>query len=52
MDAKLIDQPFDSKEPGKWLRHKTLSGSYVARTWEVVVRTQTSVLIKFNLFIY
>ena len=33
LDAKLIDSPFDqNKEPGKWLRHKTLSGSYVSRT--------------------
>lgn len=32
MDAKLIDSPFDqTKEPGKWLRHKTTSGSYVSR---------------------
>lgn len=32
INAKLIDNPFDqSKEPGKWLRHKTLSGSYVCR---------------------
>ena len=32
MDAKLIDTPFDqSKDPGKWLRHKTHSGSYVSR---------------------
>ena len=30
--AKLIDRPFDEKkEPGKWLRHKTLSGSYICR---------------------
>lgn len=32
MDAKLIESPFDqAKEPGKWLRHKTTSGSYVSR---------------------
>eukprot|EP00347_Sterkiella_histriomuscorum_P011909 403370632 len=32
MDAKLIESPFDqNKEPGKWLRHKTTSGSYVSR---------------------
>lgn len=34
MDAKLIESPLDSgKEPGKWLRHKTTSGSYVSRVW-------------------
>jgi hypothetical protein len=32
INAKLIDKPFDNtNEPGKWLRHKTLSGSYVCR---------------------
>ena len=32
MDAKIIDAPQDQKaEPGKWLRHKTSSGSYVCR---------------------
>jgi hypothetical protein len=34
MDAKLIDvTSADQKqqEPGKWLRHKTVSGSYVCR---------------------
>lgn len=32
LEAKILDAPQDgTKEPGKWLRHKTTSGSYVCR---------------------
>jgi Adaptor complexes medium subunit family len=32
MDAKIVDLPGDQKQDlGKWLRHKTTSGSYVCR---------------------
>lgn len=35
MEVKVINQPTDdpnaNKDPGKWLRHKTYSGSYLFR---------------------
>ena len=50
MDVRVMNQsaddPNSGKDPGKWLRHKTFSGSYLFRIWEVK-GTGKSVLSEF-----